>query len=314
MTWVRLDEQFARHPKVVAAGPVGMAMQVSALCYCNEYLTDGFVPHAIVPTLLTISKPGAVVEKLVEVGLWEKVDGGWLVHDFHDYQPTKVEVLALREARSAAGAKGGKAKAKGVASAKQVLKQNASNSSSKTASKDEAKSYPVPVPVTEEDTPAAEQQQEPSFGTQYAGTTNGNNGKSAAAEESPPEHVIRAAAKQFGSDFNVVEPLARQLTWAAFDALVVRMTAKVARGSADEPWALFTDLLQREIKAAHVAQVDIHIPTIEETVQADAEALALTSSPPEVVEELTLRKLRRLHVPESDHPRLLELAMKAAAA
>lgn len=147
MTWVRLDEHFARHPKVVAAGPVGMAMQVAALCYCNEYLTDGLVPHAIVPGLLTIDKPGAIVEKLVEVGLWEKAEGGWRVHDFHDYQPTKVEVLALREARSAAGAKGGKAKAKGVASAKQVLKQNASNGSSKTASKRVANLYPVPVPV-----------------------------------------------------------------------------------------------------------------------------------------------------------------------
>ncbi len=52
MPWVRIDEKFARHPKVMRAGPLGIAMQVSALCYCNEHLTDGFVPRAVARTLL----------------------------------------------------------------------------------------------------------------------------------------------------------------------------------------------------------------------------------------------------------------------
>src|SRR6266540_5902380 len=58
MPWVRIDEEFARHPKVVAAGPLGMAMQVAALCYCNQYLTDGFIPRTVVAGLLDFAGLG----------------------------------------------------------------------------------------------------------------------------------------------------------------------------------------------------------------------------------------------------------------
>lgn len=155
MTWVRIDEEFARHPKVLEAGPLGMAMQISALCYCNQYLTDGFVPHSVVPGLLSFDGLGMrmwkgeligggedatwelVVQDMVRSGLWTEVPGGYEIHDFHDYQPSKAEVLELREARKEAGRKGGLAKAKAHA------KQTASKRSSKT----EAKLYPAPVPV-----------------------------------------------------------------------------------------------------------------------------------------------------------------------
>lgn len=144
------------------------------------------------------------------------------------------------------------------------------------------------------------------LGSSYAGTNS--NGHSAAAEESPPEHIVRAACQQFGSDFNVVEPLARQLTRAAFDALVIRMSAKVARGAADEPWALFTDLLQREIKAVRVAHTTIHIPNLDEQFAHEARGLALTTSPAEIIDEMLVKSLNRREIPERDRPRLLELA------
>jgi general stress protein YciG len=169
MTWVKLDESFAKHPKVLAAGPLGMAMQVAALCYCNTYLTDGFVPRSAASGLLDLSGLGMnmwsgelvgggedaewelVAADLIEAGLWEEVKGGFVIHDYHDYQPTKAEVLELREKRSEAGRKGGQASRQ--ASAKQVLEQVLSNEGSKRSSKIEAKSKPVPgsVPVSEPD-------------------------------------------------------------------------------------------------------------------------------------------------------------------
>lgn len=136
MPWVRLDEEFARHPKVLAAGPLGMAMQVAALCYCNSYLTDGFVPRSVVPGLLHLEGLGMrmwngdligsgedadfkiVVEDLIDAGLWEEVPGGFRIHDFHQYQPTKDEVLAEREQKRAAGQKGGRATAQARAAAR----------------------------------------------------------------------------------------------------------------------------------------------------------------------------------------------------
>jgi hypothetical protein len=163
MTWVRIDEEFARHPKVVAVGPLGMAMQVAGLCYCNQYLTDGFIPRAAAATLLSfdgidvtmwevkgIVSGGAeaswnlVASSLVDQQLWEEIPGGYLIHDYHDYQPTKAEVLELRKLRSEAGRKGGKASSR--ANPKQVLKPVPSNGSSRTEAK--PKPVPVPVPVT----------------------------------------------------------------------------------------------------------------------------------------------------------------------
>ena len=98
MTWVRLDDRFAQHPKVQQAGPLGLALQVAALCYSNQYLTDGFVPVTVVERLLQLDDPHVVAGELVEVGLWKTVDGGWQIHDYEQYQPTREQVLAEREA------------------------------------------------------------------------------------------------------------------------------------------------------------------------------------------------------------------------
>lgn len=162
MPWVRLDEQFARNPKVLTAGPLGMAMQVAALCYCNEYLTDGFVPRSVANMLLDFEglafvwthnemfgggddvEASMVVKSLVEAGLWDEAPGGYLIHDYLEYQPSKAEVLAQREQRAEAGRQGGLAKAK--RGAKQTASEVLSEMPSKTSSKTLAKSYPVPVP------------------------------------------------------------------------------------------------------------------------------------------------------------------------
>src|SRR5262245_18716607 len=109
------------------AGPLGMAMQVAALCYCNRYLTDGFVPKGAAATLLDFSGLGMrmwmgelagggvdatwelVVEDLAAAGLWEQVDGGWQIRDYHDYQPTRERVLKVRAVRREGGRTGGHA-------------------------------------------------------------------------------------------------------------------------------------------------------------------------------------------------------------
>ena len=137
MPWVKIDEKFYQHPKVVEVGPLGMAMQVAALCYCNQNLTDGFVPYNAADTLLpwkflgedtdrgrklyriSVScgmhgedaTAGFVIELLLDAGMWEEVDGGYQIHDFKDYQPTKEEVLAERDRKKEAGRLGGLAKA-----------------------------------------------------------------------------------------------------------------------------------------------------------------------------------------------------------
>lgn len=173
MTWVKIDDGFAQHPKVVEAGPLAMAMQVAALGYCNRELTDGFVPRSIARTLIDCDPECGisvdanwVINRLVVCEIWEVVEGGYRIHDYLEYQPSKEEVLALRETRADAGRRGGQQRAENMrqaneAKAKQVAKQNASKVPSKTEAKPKQNSNPVPVtryplPVPEPETPSGD--------------------------------------------------------------------------------------------------------------------------------------------------------------
>lgn len=119
MTWVRIDDQLPDHPKLarISARIVPHAgwLHVCALCYCSRHLTDGFVPDGIIPRLVTFGTQQSLAA-LQESGLWERTDGGYLLHDYLEYQPSREQVQAQRAAlhskRSDAGRKGGLARAK----------------------------------------------------------------------------------------------------------------------------------------------------------------------------------------------------------
>lgn len=166
MPWVKIDEEFASHPKVLEAGPLGMALQIAALCYCNRHLTNGHLSRAAAMTLLSFEGLGMrmwandlvgggedaswelVVEDLVTAGLWHEIGhdcpdcpevrpGGYYLHDYLNYQPSKAEVEAEREAKRRAGSAGGKASAQARAAAR---------GQATAAAERQAESKPDPVP------------------------------------------------------------------------------------------------------------------------------------------------------------------------
>jgi hypothetical protein len=103
MVWVKLDDGFPEHPKMHAAGALGLAMQVAALCYCNRNLTDGFIPTAAAKKLVDLDDIRGVawkgvVKRLVDVGAWREVPGGWQIHDYAEYQPTRAQIQDDRKA------------------------------------------------------------------------------------------------------------------------------------------------------------------------------------------------------------------------
>jgi hypothetical protein len=51
MAWLRIDDQFAFNPKVMAAGNEAAGVYVRALCYCCANRTDGFIPDEIAAML-----------------------------------------------------------------------------------------------------------------------------------------------------------------------------------------------------------------------------------------------------------------------
>lgn len=174
MPWVRIDDHFDQNQKIAAAGPLGMALWTAGLAYCNRQLTDGFIPRAIARTLLDfevdydgrryqLSVTSGIVGRdvdaefciglLLENGLWDEVDGGYLVHDYADFQPTREQVIAEREGRHSAKAAGGKARAAAAARddegrfIQQSIQQPASSPPAEHPAADQQPSSPVPVPV-----------------------------------------------------------------------------------------------------------------------------------------------------------------------
>src|SRR5262249_41376226 len=106
MTWAKVDDRWPRHPKAIAVGPLGRDLYVCGLCYCNEHLTDGFIPDDAVATL-ALPGPGnrhnrftsvsVTLQKLLDAHLWERVQGGYRVHDYLDWNPTAERIRELRQ-------------------------------------------------------------------------------------------------------------------------------------------------------------------------------------------------------------------------
>lgn len=137
MAWAKIDDQFADHPKVIAAGPLAGWLYVCGLTYCARLLTDGFIPTGQVRKLADLDRAMDLAHTLVEVGLWEEVGGGFLVHDYLEYNPARERVLATREVRAQAGSRGGKQRASNLLDVSQPI----------ATDNVEAKSNPVPHPV-----------------------------------------------------------------------------------------------------------------------------------------------------------------------
>lgn len=103
MSYAQFHDGFYRNAKVKRAGNMAGWMWVASIGYANENLTDGFIPAEALNELSELdSKPRAkLAAKLVDVGLWEKADGGWMIHDFLKWNFTREQVLAKRAANLA---------------------------------------------------------------------------------------------------------------------------------------------------------------------------------------------------------------------
>lgn len=108
MAWIKLDDQFTTNDKVMAAGKDGRELYISALCHCGKNLTDGFIAESTARQLAAIVEVydwASAVSRLLEVGLWSTTDGGYLVNDYLEYNPSRDDVESRRAARAERQAK-----------------------------------------------------------------------------------------------------------------------------------------------------------------------------------------------------------------
>src|SRR5262245_43644468 len=94
MAWVKLDDGFAEHPKIIQVGTAGAWLLIQALCYCNRNLTDGFIPARIARAM---AGGRVLITRMLVARLWEACENGYKIHDFSQYQPTRSEVITERE-------------------------------------------------------------------------------------------------------------------------------------------------------------------------------------------------------------------------
>lgn len=133
MSWIKIDDSLAFHPKISRLNDAQFRFYITALCYAGRHLTDGLVFVEALPR----THP-SVIRKLVEVGLFEKTAKGLEIHDFLDFQRSRAEVETLREKKREAGAKGGK---KSAETRKQTAEHSAQADAKHAGSE---KKYPEP--------------------------------------------------------------------------------------------------------------------------------------------------------------------------
>lgn len=97
MTWVKIDDSFPNHPKIVGLSDKAFRIHISGLCYCGTYLTDGFIPMQIAGRLA--NEDMAYIAELSKAGLWREApqDNGFYIHDYLAHQTSKTQVEEKRQ-------------------------------------------------------------------------------------------------------------------------------------------------------------------------------------------------------------------------
>lgn len=98
MSWARFDDGYLENPKVEAAGPLAEHLDMRGIIYCARNETDGRVTKSALRRLsFGLSRVEQRVNALVQSGRWTvHPNGGWLIHDFLEYNPSKAQKNADR--------------------------------------------------------------------------------------------------------------------------------------------------------------------------------------------------------------------------
>lgn len=162
MTWARLDDRLDEHDKVEALlerdeleGLAALGLWVLTLTTSARRLTEGRVSDRVIRGLAP-EHGQRLAQTLCDLGLYDKADTGWVLHDYLDYNPSRTEVLKRREERAESGRRGGLRSGQTRSEAGSQAKASPNSeatASAPTQAVAQAKSNPVPVPKTTKETP-----------------------------------------------------------------------------------------------------------------------------------------------------------------
>ena len=107
MSFVQVDSSVRTNRKFLRAGPAASWLWLCGNAYCQETLTDGFIPFEAV-RYLGVDNPKPLIPKLVAAELWDVVEGGWSVHDYLEHNRSAEEIRRLKRTRADGGKLGGR--------------------------------------------------------------------------------------------------------------------------------------------------------------------------------------------------------------
>lgn len=100
--FIRLDHGMPENPKVVGLNDSAFRLYIETICWCSRQETDGAIPAALIKRLGSTK----AVNELARAGLLDTTDGGYIVHDYLDFQRSATEIQAFRDAKGKAGSLG----------------------------------------------------------------------------------------------------------------------------------------------------------------------------------------------------------------
>jgi hypothetical protein len=110
LPWFRMDTDIYANAKVLDVvadhgqkGKAALAVYLFALGYAGAHLTDGVVSKG---ALRFVHGTPADARILVDAGLFDEVDGGWLICNYGEHQPSRATAEEIKRQRSEAGRKG----------------------------------------------------------------------------------------------------------------------------------------------------------------------------------------------------------------
>lgn len=93
--YVELSVDYADDPKIIEAGEKAEVLYLRALCLAKRTLSDGHVADVQLPRF-GLSGVKARARRLVEVGLWVEVEGGYQIAAYLKRNRPRAQVLADR--------------------------------------------------------------------------------------------------------------------------------------------------------------------------------------------------------------------------
>lgn len=106
MAYAITEYEFWGNPKVREAGKDAVLMYLAGNSYCNQFMTDGLITFAAIPTVATLAfqnNPDKAIKALIDNRLWLKDEKGYQVNDYLRYNKSKAQIEDLMKKRSAAG-------------------------------------------------------------------------------------------------------------------------------------------------------------------------------------------------------------------